>query len=461
MVGLFILGCNAVNGADVEVSKVVPETQESATKTSSAVGGVAWADSEIPNTVKNALPAGFTEYVPTGDELWDRYAQALLEQIGWQVLDFENQPTSIFNSVLPQETILEWEDDFGDDPRYWQLCYVNADRLTPDEYGNGAKIKGYTYSGPEPMTYLERAMEMGVTDNATFFLLAYARLGEWDVQPGEYSEERVLDWLVEQCPDESEAYYRRAEYWLKSGDWDKGLADLEAGNVAKNNRILMPFPFSFVVDAAKNKTLVGNDIAAGAVSGDLMFPYVLGNIIEVKRNLRSQFERLIQGHSTDELVPWVAFSCRYGSVENGKTLRWYAGSMYLGMIAENLLVDNGDQLSRDQRAALLLLAKRAARIGAYLHYERKLDSMGSERFSGKRDRLAEKYGLTQAELYSDEMDRDDPLMQKLELEIVRLFYEKPWDELQREQTFLYSELVSEYRKILRFDPVAIEWEPRP
>jgi len=457
-----------------------------------AVGAIvlcytAQASSQQPS-LEAVEATGLTEYELTGDTLWDTYTQALLGQLVQQLLDFEDQPVSIYNSVLPQETILEWEAEFGDDPRFWQLCYVNANAFDLSYTGFPAKLKDYEYSGPRPLHYLERASALYVADKTAIALLVKEQISYLHDQWRSYTtgeidavtldgfpvgangpetdawfearELELLDSLVRNCPDESDSYYRRAEYWFQLGEWESALADLEAGNLASHNRVPIPFPFSFILDAARAGTPVGNELAAGAVALDLMRESYGGNVIRVKDNLRNQFVRLNLGAPVNELVPWIAYLSRYASAENGKELRWRAGAAFLGEIAEYFLVENGELLTRDQRAAALQLAERAERIESYLAYESYLEWEQSDSFISKTERLFKSYGLAFESKKIVEIDADDPLMLELGIAMWKLYYEHYWDVLQREQSILYPELVERCSHLPRFNPVEIKWEPR-
>lgn len=207
-------------------------------------------------------------FSPTGDALWDTYAQALLEQLP----DMINKPREGIVAisapsgvgVLPDDLLASWQPEFGNDPRYWQLRYFNKAAFdTYQDFLHGGPIhpEEYEYIEPAPAEYLLQGKELGVADWVTEILLydAQDRELEWlqenynDISDEEkainsvpeivtepfvalwFEDQRLprLNYLASTLPDESWPYYERAMYQFEHGNWDAALISLRRGNEAK------------------------------------------------------------------------------------------------------------------------------------------------------------------------------------------------------------------------------------
>ena len=260
-----------------------------------------------------SISVAHAAYEPTGDALYDRYAQAVLAQPTWPpdpvALKMceawpELAQAYVNPLTLPNETLAQWEGEFGGDPRYWQLrAYCHAFRHCralnhddePDLVGGAAILReGWERGGAVDaetllLTHLwegwatgkpiERVPEQVMREE---LIKHYHVEGFWatttveqmeemlkdiDLDIPDYSELaqrfeqeelELLSAAIEMGPDECWPYWRRAIYWLSYGEPELGLADLEAGNAASVCSYPMCFPVSFVYD----------ELAAGRVAGD-------------------------------------------------------------------------------------------------------------------------------------------------------------------------------------------------
>lgn len=242
-------------------------------------------------------PAAMLELTPTGDELFDRYAQACMEN-NWVGYQFD--ASAEFPATLHPDVLAAWEDDFGSDPRYWQLCYfcmkhrlygdkTNAELFAEDEQSVSAYIEKFDRMEEEAVAALRQAEDRGVADSETMLLLHPALLREWDKQYelyfGNWSElepptglteiglhreyeERELEILlkaVELDPEQAWAHYTLAKRHLMYGEPELAQAALVAGNRAAVNELPACFPLSFVLDCIDDGRLPGNAVLAGAI----------------------------------------------------------------------------------------------------------------------------------------------------------------------------------------------------
>ncbi len=259
-----------------------------------------------------AATAARAGYQPTGDALYDRYAQAVLAQPGWPPLNTALNELNLMETLRPlyvnpltlrDETLAQWEGEFGADPRYWQLraycyafrkCRALGDDDEPDLAG-GARLlrEGWERGAADAETLLlihtwegwatgqpvEREQERPLREALLargYTAQGLAWMNEWDMEDAlegveldipeyyeiaprfEQEELNLLNAAIALGPDECWPYWRRAIYRLYYGEPELGLADLRAGNAASDCRYPMCFPVSFVYD----------ELAAGRVAGD-------------------------------------------------------------------------------------------------------------------------------------------------------------------------------------------------
>ena len=315
-------------------------------------------------------------FTSTGDALWDTYAQTVLN-----LLAESDDPSMFFASLeppeLPEGVLDGWAERFGDDPRYWQLCYWYADR--------GAQMDAVT--GPAPGEYLRQGIMHGAADEMTWMLLYNALLTElnenWDLycsgdlpegsdfQPVNAGRTTPYTWYVEQrfeladellaaCPDESWAWYERAKVGFEYGRWEQALDDLRRGNTAANNRWPRPFPLRYIDEQALTGADCGSPVAAGIVLqceviGDMP------NFLRYKDMLNDQFVRSSIGTDLAELTPWHGYICRFGSMEGTRHLYWSLAGILHGMLLDHLL-DTPGSFTTGQLTALEELDARGAAV---------------------------------------------------------------------------------------------------
>jgi len=316
-------------------------------------------------------------YIPTGDELYDTYAQALLAELAgakpWDLLRLDlTEPVS-----LPETYFEEWNSRFGDDPRYWQLRYWEA------IWHGGSYVTGL-----DAAELLEQGIARGTSDNVTA-MLAYKYRRQllkdnWDrysegtlppesgfapqIPPGIcpyswYTAEQLAlaDELVAECPEESWAWYERATVRFESGSWEGGLADLEHGNAAPNNRLPLPFPVSFIIARMEAGLPCGNEAAAGLI----LSPYLIWrmpNFIRVKDPMKNQLVRMQMGADLSEFAPWHEYTCRYGSMSGTYSTHWLLARVLHGMMLNYIFTETPELFTVEQRSALWSLNGRMYKI---------------------------------------------------------------------------------------------------
>lgn len=352
-------------------------------------------------------------YTATGDELWDAFAEAMLAQ-------FENMtvlvtPNEVVPSSLPMATLVGWKDEFGDDPRYWQLCYWNA---TVSRMVDGT-------TGLAPVDYLEQGAARGASDAIAEMLLYKHRRDELEKNWEQYcggtlpedsgfspdirestsgfawfveQELALVDQLVAACPDESWAWYERAMKRFEYGKWEDGLADLRNGNQAANNRLPLPFPIPFINDRIVKELHCGSEVAAGmAIEGVFGWPFP--NFIHLKDQMKNQEVRLHLGAPLNEFEPWHLYTCRLGSMEGASSVQSLVAYVLRGMMLFPLLVETPEAFTLEQRHALWGLHGRARRIKELVKYQTGDDPYNISELEYEMRLIYEKHGLDYREAW--------------------------------------------------------------
>jgi hypothetical protein len=285
------------------------------------------AESNINGTA-GAPPA------PTGDALFDRYAQAVDARIMSLPANSEEQSSA---AILPDTDLAAWEPQFGQDPRFWELRYFCA-RVN----GSQALAPGFS----KPMDLLREAQQRGVA-SCNILLLLYDELRQehnatLDAYTGnagpalmheqEQQELELLNAAVAAGPDQAWAYYTRAQYWMELGSQDLVQQDLLAGNSAAQNIFPRPWPMQLLAGAPGEKSPPGGAAVCGAL-WIAVIRYPLPNFIRIKDHLREAFVCENLGGAGGYLESWHQFACRYGASSPERLIQSLVGQVLEGMIS--------------------------------------------------------------------------------------------------------------------------------
>jgi hypothetical protein len=306
---------------------------------------------------------------PTGDALWDKYVDAMLEQWTDSMFDAailhypseepaskpaaepENPPR------LPDEVLATWEPKFGRDPRYWQLRYWNA-----WQYNDQLE-----QADTDPDRFLLEGKAKGVTDAATDWLLLKAELKELvqadtaaELEANYQQRLKLLDAFIATYPDESIGWYERALLLADFGGFENCLADLEAGNKAKFNRELPIFPYSFVLERITTGKPVGSEPVAGVVvQAASMWP-TLFRPVQVNQFFRGAQVVLAISGNEGILQPLYGYAVRLTLRENATETLPATGVIAIQEMVDYLLLDGYRYLGRQEKEALLRMRNEAS-----------------------------------------------------------------------------------------------------
>lgn len=192
-------------------------------------------------------------YRPTGDELFDRYARLVLSQQH----KFRNEPwlhrtlaglgiklpiSAAQPEALDFAVLREWEAEFGDDPRYWELraaCSMDI--------------------GADTIPQMREKMLTGVASSG---MLMQVGIGPM-LNDEPHRAMQLVEQVIAAEPDNSYAYYVKGDLLLEQGDQTGALAAYTAGNEAKDNRMPLAFPMSIIAEQPTRFTTPDERLVAG------------------------------------------------------------------------------------------------------------------------------------------------------------------------------------------------------
>jgi hypothetical protein len=196
---------------------------------------MAWLSFYLPKSSQQPVTLA-----ASGDLLYDHFADLInadLLQHEYRLLvpddyiadtgmKFLNPPAQFTSS-----RILEWEPEFANDPRYWQLRWLMRSDASQQEYASPA-----LYSSPILVSVWQR----GIRDEASCYLLFLQ-------SSAEERKEYVL-FGMEAWPDNSYWHYRAAEMALEQADWEAFTEYMRNGNAAKRNELPHPWPICLLIN---------------------------------------------------------------------------------------------------------------------------------------------------------------------------------------------------------------------
>jgi hypothetical protein len=319
-----------------------------------------------------------SRYTPTGDALFDKYARAVIKRQAWRLFSV---PIETKLSLLDASTLQDWEGEFGDDPRYWLLCYSCATDINP------AQGTEFTEQGlSDKYYYLDQAIQRGCADVNVLYYAFCEQSDSWMMQAKQsYAEseqavhwqklapyerhsrmqalfgDEILQWLdkmIEAAPDESYPYYRRAWHHFMNSDYDLAQKDLEAGNSAPVNCFPSLYPASLIRERATS----AEGLAPSYVVNLIAYFYCgSGTLPEFRVYKGLVGESLGLSELTDD-PHWCTalrdFIVRFSQLRPDQDLFPMVGSIMLMGQSKFFLVEQGERLDTEQRKDLFSLHTR-------------------------------------------------------------------------------------------------------
>jgi hypothetical protein len=264
---------------------------------------------------------------PTGDELFDRYALLVDQQIN--ALGYEGIMEFDTAAVVSDDVLDQWEGEFGGDPRYWELRYfcMNYSVPAPSVLERAADPALRNQRGPQrdkALAFLEETRQRGIaTANALMLLYWEKREALQHDNPPTREElvypfepeaavelKAIADEAVAAGADQAWPYYTRALFWYETGEPERGLADMQAGNAQIHNRYPASFPLELVAKGLDAPAPAGNAAVSGAIiaAGLNVLPQPL-----IKKALKATLAENRQDNSSLAYETWHQFGCRFGN----------------------------------------------------------------------------------------------------------------------------------------------------
>lgn len=347
-----------------------------------------------------------SRFQPTGDKLLDTYAKEVIHReaprlfaSSYQVFTSDDpyvEPKRPLPGYLEHEVFEGWEDNFGDDPRFWQLRYLRTwgDSLPEefrDEYGDkydrlkvGFVDEAIEHNAVDAdllwlkwasvrskwVDTIEEEMQAELAEGLDAKVLEVEtpdfKLDNLEVERrviAKYGEEMfgLLDQMIDSSPEVSFPYYRRGIANYCAGKMDAAMADFEAGNAAPRNEMPLCFPQQPMVDNGDIAELAGNDVLYGVLMESTMMNPRQNYIVwrEVAKEISEQ--AIING-DTQLLQEFHMFLCRTGMAKNVDTILQAVSLKCIRYLLEPWLVGEGGNLSPEKRQALLKLDRRIGRM---------------------------------------------------------------------------------------------------
>lgn len=302
----------------------------------------------------------------TGDELFDRYAAQVDQQI--DALGYEGLADFDTAAVVPDDVLAKWESEFGDDPRYWELRYFCMKHSMPapsvlEKAADPALRNQRGEDLDKALGFLEQARERGIATANTLMLLYWEKRDalQQDDPPGhdqlvyDYPPEAVEDLgqianeAVAASHDEAWPYYTRAMYWYETGKPERGLADMKTGNTQPDVSYPVPFPAGMVDQGLSAPVPAGNAAVSGAI-----FCIALNEQppILIKRACEASLaaHSLVDGSAAFET--WHQFGCRLGASRIEEIVFSLEGIVYV-FLARNAALDDQGLSADDPRRKTL------------------------------------------------------------------------------------------------------------
>jgi hypothetical protein len=261
-----------------------------------------------------AMQVPVLKYQPTGDELYDRFARLTLKELrrcnynaaapreDAKYTEYMYRIKYVhLPAKLDYEKLRDWEADFKDDPRYWQLrveCGVDSVM--------GSLRKDDTH---DLNSKLRASIDRGIADPASYILLPWNVLLDED----EDAAFKYLDKAV--AADAGNCYwnYRKAPIMMRYGETDAAWEAVKNGNAAPTNKMLYPFPICTLRDLEYRSDAPGNQAVAGVIYD--MEVSDIENIIKRKESAKEACICMALGYPLTLGDDWLTMEKRFGQAE--------------------------------------------------------------------------------------------------------------------------------------------------
>lgn len=283
------------------------------------------------------LPYG---YEPTGDELFDRFAILVLKQLPKHTLHERINKTLQATGYqvdwdIDYSELAEWEDEYGGDPRYWQLRWL-CDQAYFSSFGE----LGFTAD-------IVKKIDEGVVDEGSYAAIDYFALYKAD--PSRALE--LIKQAIASAPDNAHFYYTQANLLQQYGANEAALDALCAGNAAFYNNPPKLYPFDKFESNPEYVVNKASQAVVGAISGLKVSAYLSMAAIPSVQLAKSSFTSCTSTISLETADELLAYARRFGERSDSDVLRILKTVVLLELVLDRVQED-GSAATADQARKL-------------------------------------------------------------------------------------------------------------
>ncbi|MBN2081261.1 hypothetical protein JW859_03540 [bacterium] len=394
----------------------------------------------------------------TSDPLMSKFMARIVLEITRPHRDYDY----IEEHALPAAELASWAGEFGDDPRYWMLCYYFCDG--PPE---GTQPGSVITDRHSRVYYLEEARRRGVADAQV--LMELFRQYEWAwryeadnatrawLTPGadrresnrliwQYVDEQhgaeyaaLLADVLAGAGDHSWPYYEAALVESERGELAAAWELLVQGNAAPLNRALLGFPYNAIYRQFWDGQPSEDRITAGIVCESGM-GLPLSDYIRYKEMVKRLVEDARAREDLAALSVLNTFACRFGAMENAVPIQALVGKVMIDYAHDAAEQNWPVQHSAAQRLALSQLDQKSGRVSMAV---RQLNANWPMQLYGPGGPL--------------DLLKHPEVALGGDLGLRVVWYETFHDQAFQELSLMGAQIASDFAEIGRFDYATLSW----
>jgi hypothetical protein len=315
------------------------------------------------------------ELTPTGDPLFDAYANRVMEKIGQVGTDGARVVYFFaFDNKAEQEV---WRKEYGFDPRYYHLVWQtdnarfvseSAQWIIDRQKGVGGDLQKNKLRElkEEAHEHLKDIVTLGRPANADTYMLIYSGLTQPEL------EDYGGLWVAKATslePWRAWAHYLYALDCIHNEDLDTALTEFREGNVASDRRLLRCFPQDVVQTGIKEGKAAGNKAVSGAVLTGVPDEFLVRIIVQLVHDLDKAVTREEFRSRHDLLTAMHKFACSVASENSDETII----ILSRGVVRRLASAVSSDTASPKLREATDLILEAEGRLNKYMEAQSQLN----------------------------------------------------------------------------------------
>jgi tetratricopeptide (TPR) repeat protein len=286
-------------------------------------------------------------YEPTGDELYDRFALIVLKQ------QSKNPYYEVINNYLEAHgrqvnwgndysALAEWESEYSNDPRYWQLRWL-CEQSSSNPIG-----------GRDLTREVVQKIEEGVVDEGSYTTINYCALHK--ANPTKTLE--LIEQAITFAPENAHFHYVQAILLQEHGD-DEGAFDaLRRGNNAPRNDPPRAYPLDLMTSHFEYFDSKANQVMGGVLLGMKLSAHLTTEAIPSKqlaRDLLASYKVALPLDVADDLL---AYARRYGERSDSDVIRMLTTVVLMELVLDRIQTDSSVSTPEQKQKLQELIALR-------------------------------------------------------------------------------------------------------